>query len=72
MDFTSHHSFLRVRRDQFRQNCKKTHPTIYSHAAVDALVSIHKSNEPDGEKGVPSDDELEYTVTGQDDSNSFR
>jgi hypothetical protein len=46
--------------------------TIYSHAAVDALVSIHKSNEPDGEKGVPSDDELEYTVTGQDDSNSFR
>jgi hypothetical protein len=28
IDFTSHHSFLRVRRDQFRQNCKKTPPTI--------------------------------------------
>jgi uncharacterized protein with PQ loop repeat len=27
IDFTSHHSFLRVRRDQFRQNCKKTHPS---------------------------------------------
>jgi hypothetical protein len=26
IDFTSHYSFLRVRRDQFRQNCKKTHP----------------------------------------------
>jgi hypothetical protein len=27
IDFPSYHSFLRVRRDQFRQNCKKTHPT---------------------------------------------
>jgi hypothetical protein len=26
IDFTSHHSFLRVRRDQFLQNFKKTHP----------------------------------------------
>jgi hypothetical protein len=33
--------------------------TIYSHAAVDAFVSIHKSNKQDGEKGVPSDDEFE-------------
>jgi hypothetical protein len=30
IDFTSHHSFLRVRRDQFRQNCKKTHPILHS------------------------------------------
>jgi hypothetical protein len=30
IDFTSHHSFLRVRRDQFRQNCKKTHPNAQS------------------------------------------
>jgi hypothetical protein len=29
MDFTSHHSFLRVRRDQFLPNCKKTHPIVY-------------------------------------------
>jgi hypothetical protein len=29
IDFTSHHSFLRVRRDQFQQNCKKTHPIVY-------------------------------------------
>jgi hypothetical protein len=28
IDFTSHHSFLGVRRDQFRQNCKKTHPSV--------------------------------------------
>jgi hypothetical protein len=28
IDFTSYHSFLRVRRDQFRQNCKKTHPIV--------------------------------------------
>jgi hypothetical protein len=26
IDFTSYHSFLRVRRDQFRQNCKKNPP----------------------------------------------
>jgi hypothetical protein len=30
IDFTSRHSFLRVRQDQFRQNLKKTHPTIHS------------------------------------------
>jgi hypothetical protein len=24
---TSHHSFLRVRRDQLLKNCKTTHPT---------------------------------------------
>jgi hypothetical protein len=26
IDFTSYHSFLRVRRDKFRQNCKKNPP----------------------------------------------
>jgi hypothetical protein len=29
IDCTSHHSFLRVRRDQFLPNCKKTHPTTH-------------------------------------------
>jgi hypothetical protein len=30
IDFTSHHSFLRVRRDQFLQNCKKNPPLSHS------------------------------------------
>jgi hypothetical protein len=34
IDFTSHHSFLRVRLDQFRQNCKKTHPIVDDPSAV--------------------------------------
>jgi hypothetical protein len=25
---------LRVRRDQFRQNCKKTHPTVQAHYMI--------------------------------------
>jgi hypothetical protein len=29
IDFTSHHRFLRVRRDQFLPNFKKTHPIIH-------------------------------------------
>jgi hypothetical protein len=44
--------------------------TINSRVAVGALVRIHKSNKPDGEKGVCSDDEFEYTV--QDGANSLQ
>jgi hypothetical protein len=29
IDFTSYHSFLSVRRDQFLPNCKKTHPIAH-------------------------------------------
>jgi hypothetical protein len=31
IDFTSHHNFFRVRRDQFLQNCKKKPTLIYSY-----------------------------------------
>jgi hypothetical protein len=45
--------------------------TIYSRAAVDALVSINKSNKPDGEKGVSSDDEFEYFFACSNDNSFF-
>jgi hypothetical protein len=30
IDFTSYHSYLRVRRDQFLPNSKKTHPNMHN------------------------------------------
>jgi hypothetical protein len=42
IDFTSHHSFLRVIRDQFRQNCKKTHPIEQSYLGFDCVTDPPK------------------------------
>jgi hypothetical protein len=40
IDFTSYHSFLRVRRDQLRQNCKKTHPIVECQIRLFDLLHI--------------------------------
>jgi hypothetical protein len=44
IDFTSHHSFLRVKRDQFLQNCKKkpTLDLVYKQLLVQiGLIAFH-------------------------------
>jgi hypothetical protein len=46
IDFTSYHSFLRVRRDQFRQNCKKTHP-------IEHVTEKEKQNIEEGKPSSP-------------------
>jgi hypothetical protein len=40
IDFTSQHSLLRVRRDQFLPNCKKTHPILFNFLPVFPKMSL--------------------------------
>jgi hypothetical protein len=40
IDFTSHHSFLRVRRDHFLTNCKKKHTLL--HMPICSVAVIQK------------------------------